>query len=337
MGKLFNKKTLTLFSVLVLLVLFVTNAKFSENKKKFITIGTASITGVYYPVGAALCKFINQDREAMIRCNVEATTGSIYNLNSMRNHDIDFGTVQYDWIYNAYKGEGHFSNLGPMNNLRSVFKLHEELLTIVSRKEDNILNIDDIRGTVVNIGAPGTGVKGTMKNLINAKNWDTNKDFKLALDLKSAEEAQALCDKKIDIMTDMIGHPSGSLLEASSTCKINFVKIDKETINKITERYKFYSKAEIPCELYENHDGKSSNYCEKPPTISVKAIFTTTAEQDEMVVYNLVKTIFEKFDQFRSIHSVLANLKKSDLVPDKSLIIPIHPGAERYFKELGIM
>ncbi len=332
---IFGRKSSIIFVLLVLAAGLVFNQE-KQLDRKFITIGTASITGVYYPVGAALCKFINMEKKHGIRCNVEATTGSIHNLNSMRNGDINFGAVQYDWAYNAYKGEGSaFSHLGNMNNLRSVFNLHKELLTMVSRAEDNINTVDDIQEKIVNIGAPGTGIKGTMSNLIQSKGW-TKKNFKLALDLKSSEEAQALCDKKIDIMTDMIGHPSGSILEASSSCNISFVKLDERTIDDLISKHSFYSRDEIPCELYEKGNN-STKQCVNPKTISVLALFATTLEQDEKIVYNVVKTVFENFSHFRSIHSVLADLELKDLVPDKDGMIPIHPGALKYFKEYGFI
>ena len=184
-------------------------------QETFITIGTGGVTGVYYPAGGAICRLVNKDRaEHGIRCSVEATGGSVYNINTMRAGELDMGVVQSDIQYNAYKGEGaEFKEAGPFEELRAVFSLHPEPFTVVARADSGIQTFDDLKGKRVNVGNPGSGQRATMEVLMAAKGWKMS-DFALASELKSAEQAQALSDNNVDAIVFTVGHPNGSIQEA---------------------------------------------------------------------------------------------------------------------------
>ena len=148
--------------------------------ERFITIGTGGVTGVYYPTGGAICRLMNRDRdEHGIRCSVESTGGSVYNLNTMRQGELDFGVVQSDWQYHAYNGSSKFSDQGAYEGLRAVFSVHPEPFTVVARADADIEDFDDLEGKRVNVGNPGSGQRGTMEVLMQAKGW-TMDDFALA-------------------------------------------------------------------------------------------------------------------------------------------------------------
>src|SRR5690606_20685862 len=107
-------------------------------QQKFISIGTGGVTGVYYAAGGAICRLVNKDRaDHGTRCSVESTGGSVFNLNTIKAGELDLGVVQSDVGYNAYNGAGQFADAGKFDKLRSVFSLHPEPITIVSRKEAN--------------------------------------------------------------------------------------------------------------------------------------------------------------------------------------------------------
>ena len=190
----------------------------SASAQSFITIGTGGVTGVYYPTGGAICRLVNKSRkEHGIRCSVESTGGSVYNLNTIRAGELDMGVAQSDWQYHAYNGTSKFKDAGPNKDLRAVFSVHAEPFTVVARKDSGIKNFDDLKGKRVNIGNPGSGQRGTMEVLMAAKGW-TRDDFALVSELKSAEQSKALCDNKIDAMVFTVGHPSGSIKEATTSC-----------------------------------------------------------------------------------------------------------------------
>mgnify|MGYP001819406083 FL=1 len=148
---------------------------------------------------------------------MESTGGSVYNLNAIRNGELDMGVAKSDWQYHAYYGSSKFEDAGPNKDLRAVFSVHPEPFTVVARTDSGIRNFNDLKGKRVNVGNPGSGQRGTMEVVMKAKGW-TLDDFKLASELKSAEQSKALCDNKIDAMVFTVGHPSGSIKEATTSC-----------------------------------------------------------------------------------------------------------------------
>ena len=166
-------------------------------QQKFISIGTGGVTGVYYPTGGAICRLVNKNRKKHgIRCSAESTGGSIYNINTVRNGELEFGVAQSDWQYHAYNGTSKFKDKGAFKKLRAVFSVHAEPVTIVSRADAGINNITDFKGKRINIGNPGSGTLGTYEVIEKAMGWKRG-DLKLAAQMKSAETAQALCDGKM--------------------------------------------------------------------------------------------------------------------------------------------
>jgi TRAP transporter TAXI family solute receptor len=298
-------------------------------EQRFITIGTGGVTGVYYPTGGAICRLVNKGRkEHGIRCSVESTGGSVYNLNTIRAGELDMGVAQSDWQYHAYNGTSKFADQGPFKELRAVFSVHPEPFTVVARADSGIKTFEDLKGKRVNVGNPGSGQRGTMEVVMNALGW-TMDDFALASELKSAEQSAALCDNKIDAMVFTVGHPSGSIKEASTSCDSVIVSVSGPAIDKLVEENAYYRKAVIPGGMYRGSD-------EDVETFGVGATFVSSTATPDDVVYNVVKAVFENFDDFKKLHPAFANLKKEEMVTD-GLSAPLHPGAEKYYKEAGLM
>ncbi len=134
-------------------------------QQKFVSIGTGGVTGVYYAAGGAICRLVNKDRANHgIRCSVESTGGSVFNANTIKAGELDLGVVQSDVGFNAYNGEGQFKQAGPYPKLRSVFSIHPEPFTVVTRKEANIKSFEDLKGKRFNVGNPGSGTRARWKN-----------------------------------------------------------------------------------------------------------------------------------------------------------------------------
>ncbi|MCP4690652.1 MAG: TAXI family TRAP transporter solute-binding subunit [Desulfobacterales bacterium] len=323
------KKTLIIgMAVLFGLALFMGSAP-AEAEQTFVTIGTGGVTGVYYPTGGAICRLVNKSRKVHgIRCSVESTGGSVYNLNTIRAGELDMGVAQSDWQYHAYNGTNKFKAKGPNKDLRAVFSVHPEPFTVVARADSGIKNFADLKGKRVNIGNPGSGQRGTMEVVMGAYGW-TKKDFKLASELKSAEQSKALCDNKIDAMVFTVGHPSGSIKEASTSCDSVLVNVTGPKIDKLVKDADYYRTATVPGGMYRGTPGDCK-------TFGVGATFVSSAKVPENVIYNVVKAVFENFDQFKKLHPAFKNLKKEEMIKD-GLSAPLHDGAVKYYKEVGLM
>ena len=310
-------------------VLFMGAAPIQAADQTFVTIGTGGVTGVYYPTGGAICRLVNKGRKVHhIRCSVESTAGSVYNLNTIRAGELDMGVAQSDWQYHAYHGTSKFKDKGPNKDLRAVFSVHPEPFTVVARADSGIKNFRDLVGKRVNIGNPGSGQRGTMEVVMKALGW-TKDTFKLASELKSAEQAKALCDNKIDAMVFTVGHPSGSIKEPTTSCDSVLVPVTGAEIDKLVSENSYYRKAVVPGGMYRGTPTDTS-------TFSVGATFVTSANVPEEVIYNVVKAVFENFEQFKKLHPAFKVLKKEEMIKD-GLSAPLHRGAVKYYKEAGLM
>ena len=298
-------------------------------EQQFVSIGTGGVTGVYYPTGGAICRLVNKGRkEHGVRCSVESTGGSVYNLNTIRQGELDFGVAQSDWQYHAYNGTSKFEDQGPFENLRAVFSVHPEPFTVVARADSGISSFADLEGKRVNIGNPGSGQRGTMEVVMGALGWDKS-TFALASELKSAEQSQALCDNKIDAMIFTVGHPSGSIKEATTSCDSVLVPVTGAEIDTLVNDNDYYRHATIPGGMYHGSDGDTE-------TFGVGATFVSSTDVPNEVVYVIVKAVFENFDQFKKLHPAFANLKPEEMIKD-GLSAPLHDGAVQYYKEKGWM
>lgn len=296
---------------------------------KFMTVGTGGVTGVYYAAGGAICRLVNKDRAKHgLRCSVESTGGSVFNVNTIRAGELDFGVAQSDVQYNAYKGLKQFEKDGPYTELRSVFSLHPEPFTILARKEAGIKSVEDLKGKRFNVGNPGSGTRAAAEELIAALGWKMS-DFGLASELKADEHGAALCDNKIDAFFYGVGHPSANIQDPTTTCGAKLVPVTGPAIDKLVATAPYYAKVDIPGGLYAGNANPT-------PTYGVLATLVTSSKVPDNVVYELTKVVFENFDDFKKLHPALAHLDPKKMIKD-GLSAPLHPGAVKFYKEKGWM
>jgi TRAP transporter TAXI family solute receptor len=297
----------------------------------FITIGTGSVTGVYYPTGGAICRLVNKGRKKHgVRCSVESTGGSVYNINAIRTSELDMGVAQSDWQYHAYNGTGKdsFKQAGPFKELRAVFSVHPEPISIVARKDANIKHVSDLVGKRVNIGNAGSGTEATW-NVLWTSMGHTNRDLKLASQMKASETPGALCDNKIDAYFYLVGHPAALNKESTTTCDANFVDVSGPFVDKLVKENSFYAKTLIPGGMYRGNP-------DDIPTFGVAATFVSSSKVPAATVYEVVKSVFENLDDFRKLHPAFAHLKAEEMIKN-ALSAPLHDGAKKYYKEKGWM
>jgi TRAP transporter TAXI family solute receptor len=298
-------------------------------QETFVTIGTGGQTGVYYVVGGSICRLVNRGtKNHGIKCT-HTTGGSVSNLNGLRSGDLDMGVAQSDWQYHAYNGTApdKFPE-GAYKDLRAVFSVHAEPFTVVARTDSGITTFDDLKGKRVNIGNPGSGQRGTMEVVMEKMGWSMG-DFALASELKSAEQSQALCDNKIDAMVFTVGHPNGSIKEATTSCDAIVVPVEGPVIEKLAADNDYYAMATIPGGMYNGTDSDVT-------TFGVGATFVASTATDDETVYQMVKAVFDNFKRFKKLHPAFANLEPSNMIVN-NLSAPLHDGAVRYYKEQGWM
>ncbi len=297
-------------------------------QQKFVTIGTGGVTGVYYAVGGAVCRLMNKDRaKTGLRCSVESTGGSVFNVNAIKSGELDFGLAQSDIQYNAFKGAGSFKDKADPD-LRAVYSVHPEPFTVLARKDSGVTKFEDFKGKRFNIGNPGSGTLASMEELLKQMGW-SDSSFSLAAQLKADEQGTALCDNKIDGFYYGVGHPSAAIQDPTTACGAKLISLTGPAIDALVKEHPYYAKAEIPGGMYANNPNPTETY-------GVLATVVTSSKVSDDVVYNLVKATFDNFDEFKKLHPAFANLDPKAMIKN-GLSAPLHPGAIKYYKEKGWM
>ncbi|TNF47262.1 TAXI family TRAP transporter solute-binding subunit [bacterium] len=299
-------------------------------KTKFYTIGTGGVTGVYYPTGGAIARIVNaKKKDYGMRLTVESTGGSVFNINAIMAGDLEFGVVQSDRQFQAINAMAEWKDKGKQTDLRALFSIHPESITLCAAVDAGINSLQDLKGKKVNIGNPGSGQRQNSIDALTAAGIDYEKDIQ-AESLKAAEAPGLLQDGRIDAFFYTVGHPSGAFKEATSgTRKVKFIPI--ELPDSFYEKFPYYAPSIVP--VIGNYPGAANK--EDVPSFGVKATFVTTKKVPEKDVYNVVKEIFENFDDFKKLHPAYAVLTKENMMEGQSA--PLHKGAEKYYKEKGMI
>lgn len=296
-------------------------------KTQFVTIGTGGVTGTYYPTGGAICRLMNKQKATTgIRCSVESTGGSVYNVNTIQAGELDFGISQSDTAFQAFNGEGKFSGKA-IPQLRSVMAIYPELLAFVVRKDSGIKSITDVAGKKVNVDIPGSGTRMTTDIVFDAYSVALDQ-LELANELKSSEGPTLLKDKKVDGYFGMFGHPTANIKDAANSVDIDLVAIDGPEIDKLVAKYPYYAKGTISASFYKGIE-------QDVPSIGVKAVLVTSVALEDRVVSALTKTILDNFDEFKKLHPAYKTISKQSLL--EGLAVPQHEGAKAVFKSAGLL
>lgn len=298
---------------------------------KFVTIGTGGVTGVYYPTGGAISRMLNKKHnEYGIKATVESTGGSVYNINAVLDGDLDFGIAQSDRQYQAYEGLAEWEIPGKQKDLRSVFSIHPESITLVATKKSGINSVSDLKNKTVNIGNPGSGQLQNSRDILAAFEID-EKDDLYAEYVKAVEAPGLLQDERIDAFFYTVGHPSGNIKEATSgRVKVKLVPIQGANIDSLLQKISYYDYSIIPKSYYPY-----ATNTEDIPTIGVKATLITSKSTPNDVVYAITKEVFDNFKDFKSLHPAYETITKERML--KGLSAPIHPGAMKYYKENDLL
>jgi TRAP transporter TAXI family solute receptor len=320
------KKATAFLTFIAAAILLVVPVGPALAQQKAMTLGTGGVTGLYYAAGGAICRLINRDRSTHgYRCKVETTGGSVANLHAIQGGGLDFGVAQSDAQFHAVKGLKAFGGK-PLPDLRSVFSLHPEPLTLVVRREAHIGRLADLKGKRVAIGNPGSGTRASVDELMVAASLKVG-DFAAVSELKADEHGAALCDNTIDAFFYVAGHPSANIQDPMTTCGAQLVNITGPAIDKLVKAHAFYADARIPARTYPSQTTELDTY-------GVLATVVTSARQSDDSVYLFTKTVFDNLDELKKMHPALAGLTPQKMTR-AGLAAPLHPGAVRYYKEKG--
>lgn len=304
-------------SMVCFFLFFITLLPASADNQ-IITLGTGGVTGLYYPTGGALCRLVNERREQHgIRCAVRSTLGSITNLEQVTHGELDLGIAEAGQIYN---------NTTSDTPLRTLVSLYPEYISILVRSDAGINSFADLRNKRINIGKPASSQRSTLE-LLMASHGLKLSDFAQVMQLAPEEQADALCDNRIDATLYVVGHPSGTIKEALRDCHSKLIGLSEEARAALKQNNPHYRELIIVGAFYAPDLPDIT-------TVGVDALLFTRADLPDDVAYAIVKSLFQQFERFRRLHPAFSALKPDDMMRKKGLPLPLHPGAAKYFQEV---
>jgi uncharacterized protein len=296
-------------------------------KTSHVTIGTASLTGIYYPLGGSVCRLLNLDTlRHGLRCSEEPSSGAVDNIESLRRGRLDIGIVPSDVLADAVVGQGAFSSQGPTSELRILFAGPEEMLTVVARKELGIRTVAELRGTRINIGNPGSRQRANIDRVMAGVGLRRS-DFIDVRELSAAEQNRAFCIKELDVIVYSVGHPDGLIQDVTRTCHGRLVDVSGPAIDRMLSEYREYERAVIPGGTYADNPADVR-------TFGVRAVLVTNRRVSDTVAYEITRAVFDNFDAFRRLHPAFEAVSVADMIRGGGRA-PVHAGALRYYRERG--
>jgi TRAP transporter TAXI family solute receptor len=316
-----------LLGVLALLVAGMAPLPVAALSDSFVSIGTGAPDGVYYPIGRGLCRIVNRERAADgLRCSVEATAGSLYNARMLADRQLEFAILQGDVLFEAQSGAGPWAG-NALDGLRSVMPLHPEITTLVVDATLAAARLEDLRGQSINAGHPGSGSRRSFDAMLAAFDLEPAAFARLS-ELRSSALPDALCDGRIAAFVEVLGHPSGLVRTVRQRCGARPLPLTGPAIERMLAERPYLLRLAIPGAAY----GLPGDV----PSFGSHAVLTTRAEVGEDVVYLLTSRLLAAFEEVRSLHPTLNGLDAATLATT-ALGAPLHPGAARAYRELGLL
>ncbi len=310
--------------LLVFALIFAVAGTVGAQQKQRITIATGGTGGVYYPYGGTLAEIINQ-KVPNVFATAEVTGASVENIRLIAKKEAMLGLAMNDAAYQAYTGEGKFKG-NKVDSLRSVIQMYPHIFHIVTLKKYPIYKISDLKGKKVSVGAPGSGTEyksGLILPLLGVKYSDM-KVYRLSF----AENATQLKDGIIEVGIWDVAPPTSSIIDLSTTHELRFIPFTKEEIKKVSETYPFYTEWTLKKNTYKGQT-------EDVPSVTVWNSVICHKDAPEELIYKITKAIFENKKMLTNTHKI-AEFTTAE-TSAKYSPIPIHPGALKYFKEIGVI
>jgi len=293
-----------------------------------VVIGAGNAAGGYFLMGAAICEQVNRTSPGRkLRCAVEPSSGSVANLEALRDGQIELALAQSDWQHHAYAGTAaKFTGNNRLKDMRVLMSLTASPLVLLARAGGGVARIEDLAGKRLDIGKPGSGRRAAADDLFGALGWDLGK-FKLASELDESDAIAALCGGQLDAVALAGATPDRGVAAALKACKLTLLPVSGPGVQKLIEAKPYYSAVRIPGGVYP---GVSASIA----TIGVRVILAASVKLAEQDAYAIVKAVAENLDAMRRLHPSLSGLDRK-LIGTASIAAPLHDGAARYYREAG--
>jgi TRAP transporter TAXI family solute receptor len=294
-----------------------------------VLISTGSPGGVYHPLGGSICRLFNFTTERHgLRCAATVSAGAVANIELLRAGHVEVAIVQSDVLDDAIAGEGPFAAVGAWPDLRVLFVAHEEPFTIVANPSSGIATSADLLGKRVNIGDKGSGYRLAMERLMVASKL-TRDSFAQVLELTPRDQVAALCAGQLDAIAYSAGHPNGVIQEAINRCHGRIVPVHSERIRMVLESHNEYRSMNVPGGVYDGHPDPVA-------TFGTTAVVVTSANLPTAAAYELIRSVFDDFEEFTRLHPAFAPLTAQNSAR-RPPFAKFHDGAEKYFRERGLL
>ena len=328
--RFYEKVARTLVAIPVfLLVLLCVSCVETKAPSPMIKVAGGSVDGVYSDLARTLARVVN-DNQATLGMQAESvrSEGSDANIDSVIAGDVQFGIAQADDQFNAVNGLGEWANKGPQADLRSVVSIYSEIVTLVAGGDSGITSIEDLQGKRVDIGLVGSGSRQNAIDALEAAGLDWQKDIEL-IEMNADDRLAAFMKGELDAFFFTVGHPNTEVKFATFSVRgarlISLSGIDSLVVDKT-----YYSGQTIALGSYPRALNESSTQ-----TVGVRATLVTSANVSDEIVYSFVKNAFESSEKFQVYFPEFADLRSGDIL--EGLTAPLHPGAAKYFREVGII
>ena len=321
-------KFTTLLKVIpLLLCLFLAQCTSEPPKQaRYMRLASGPPSGVYYTAGIAIAEIVNKSNTSQnIDITVETSPGSIANINDLSNGKVDFALAQADREYQAYHGKGYWKS-NRQEKLRFICSLHQEALTLLAAEDSGIVDVSDLEGKRVAIGAPGSGTRDNVLEILQQKGLDSNKDFQ-AQSITLSESIKKFENGQIDAFFVMVGHPNGAIQEATNHPRRSSRFIPLTKLRALVKDSPYFSKVYIPTDYYPAVQNEGP-----VPTIGTVTTLLTSEDVPNDIVYEITKTLFDNLEVIKTKHPSFINLSRKSM--QEGAFCPIHPGAQKFYSTL---
>ncbi len=288
-------------------------------------MGTGSSGGTYFALGGAMANAINNKLAADgITITAQSTGASVENINLMQAGEMDLGIAMNNVAANGFEGTGAFS--APTTNVKAIGVVYNEVYQIVANAETGAKNVADLKGMKIAIGPAGSGTLGLSQKVFSAAGLDPAKDIQPQSD-SFGDAATKMKDGHIDAACNVLAVPASSIIEMTTSMKLSYINIDDDILAAIQADAPYFTRKVIPAGTYPDQT-------EDCNTITCKAVLYCRADMDEETVYKITKAFYESGDEIAAAHATGKEVQLEGCLD--GVTTPIHPGAAKYFKEMGI-
>lgn len=315
------KKLLCFFAAAALLLSAATG---NAADAKRLTLATGGTSGVYFPLGGAIANVLGDKSGGALSITAQATGASGENMRLVEAGDVDFAIVQNDVADAAFNGTAPFKN--KLGDVRALGRLYPEYLHVVASKDSGIKELDDFKGKKISVGARGSGNEVNCRQIFDFYGLDY-KNLQ-PIFLPYGETADQFKDRHLDGFIFTIGTPNPAIQDITTTQDVTFVPLDGAKVDAVIAKFPYMVKDSIPAGTYKGQN-------EAVPTLSVQAILVANKNMPDEVAYELTRLLYENSGAVAKAHNKGAEIKVENATD--GVTIPLHPGAEKYLKEKGII